>query len=174
MSTANKRAPPFLDDDDDSSPKAENSTSRSIKHTKLETSLDVHESRIILEDEDTNLYSELDNINRRASLAASSNEATLNFMKAKIIDLEAKLSQMQGQAPVSGETAPAPFLNGDESHFDNGMPELHQLDPEVPPANRKPAKPMLNRVPWVPFKNFYPDEDSYAIDVLMVLKTIPQ
>ena len=173
MSTANKRAPPsFLDDE--SSPKAENSTSRSMKQAKFETSLDVHESRIILEDEDANLYSELDNINRRASLAASSNEATLNFMKAKIIDLEAKLSQMQGQAPVPGETAPAPFLNGDESHFDNGIPELHQSGPEVPPANRKPAKPMLNRVPWVPFKNFYPDEDPYAIDVLMVLKTIPQ
>jgi hypothetical protein len=94
-------------------------------------------------------------------------------MKAKIIDLEAKLSQMQGQATAAGESAPASFLNGDGNQFNNATGEEFR-QPALEEAKRKPAIPMLNRVQWVPFKNAYPDEIPYAIEVLMVLKTNPQ
>jgi hypothetical protein len=176
MSPSSKRTSPSTLDDH-SSPKAE--TSRSAKQAKLETSLDVHEARITQEDGDTRPNAETDNVNRRTSLAASGGDAdvaaVLHFMKAKIIDLEAKLLQMQGQAAVSGEAAPASFLNGDGSQFDNAMAEeFRQSVLEEPAVKRKPAIPMLNRVLWVPFKNAYPDEDPYAIDVLMVMRTIPQ
>jgi hypothetical protein len=161
-------------DDDDLKSKAE--ISRSAKHAKLDSSVDVHETRVAPEDEEANPQADLDNINRRASLAASNGDAdlatVLHFMKAKIVDLEAKLSHMQGQANIPGEPPPASFVNGDGTQFDNAIgEEFHQSAPEE--AKRKPAIPMLNRVPWVPFKNAYPDEDPYAIDVLMVRKTIP-
>jgi hypothetical protein len=173
MSTSIKRTSPATLDDGSSS-KAE--TSRSAKQVKLDTSVDVHETRIPQEDEDTNLHAKTDNINHRAGLTASSGDAdlatVLHFMKAKIVDLEAKLSHIQGQATISGESDPSSFVNGDGNQFDNVMgAEFHQSAPEE--AKRKPAIPMLNRVPWIPFKNVYPDEDPYAIDVLLVLKTIP-
>jgi hypothetical protein len=173
MSASIKRTSPSTLDDG-SSPKAE--TSRSAKQAKLDTSVDVHETRIPQENEYTNLHAETDNINRRASLAASSGDAdlatVLHFMKAKIVDLEAKLSHIQGQTTTSGESDPSSFVNGDGNQFDNAMgAEFHQLAPEE--AKRKPAIPMLNRVPWIPFKNAYPDEDPYAIDVLMVLNDYP-
>jgi hypothetical protein len=176
MSPSSKRTSPSTLDEN-SSPNAE--TSRSAKQAKLETSLDVHETRITQEDGDTRPNAETENINRRASLAASGGDAdvaaVLHFMKAKIIDLEAKLSQMQGQATVSGEAAPTSFLNGDGSQFDNAMAEeFRQSALEEPAAKRKPAISMLNRVRWVPFKNVYPDEEPYAIDVLMVIRINPQ
>ncbi len=178
MSTSSKRTSPSTLGDDPT-PNAENAASRSAKQAKLETSLDVHEARVCQEDEDVNLFAEVDNSNRRASLAASNSgsdvAAVVHFMKTKIIDLEAKISQMQGQTNVSGDSAPASFLNGDGSQIGNVMAdESHQPVPEEPAAKRKPAIPLLNRVPWVPFKNSYPEEVPYAIDILIVMQTIPK
>lgn len=175
MSSTSKRTSPSTLNDD-SSPKAE--TSRSAKQAKLETSLDVHETRVVQENGDQKPCAEIDSTNRGASLAAPDPDAddatVLRFMKAKIIDLEAKLS-MKGQATVPGEIGTSSLLNGDGIRFDNGIAEdFCQSVEEKPAAKRKPAIPMLNKVPWVPFKNVYPDEDPYAIDVLLVRDTILQ
>jgi len=152
-----------------SGPGAESPT---LQLGKQASSRDVHETRSTHVDPELNSYAEIENINRRASIAAAGADAdvaaTLYFMKAKILDLEAKLSQMQGQALVSVESGSAPFANGDGTHFDNVTTGLHEMALEEPEAKRKPAKPLLNRVPWVPFKNFYPEEDVFAVDVLMV------
>jgi hypothetical protein len=175
MSPSSKRTSPSTLDDD---PSTQADASRSTKQTKLETSLDVHETHNAQDDQNARLHTEAEIIKRRASLAAAGgdadNTALLHFLKAKIIDLEAKLSQMEGQGDVSGETAHPSFINGDGGQFETATAEeFHQPVPGEPTVKRKPAIPMLNRVPWVPFKNAYPDEDPYAIDVLLVMKPAP-
>lgn len=161
MATNSKRASsPTLEDD--SSPKTESPMPRPVKQVKLETSIDVHESRYLLADDNT--ASEQDR--RRLSVALPPTDidhaAILNVMNAKIIDLEAKISQLQ--APVALDSAP--LING-VGQFDNIITDLV---PDEPPAKRKPAMPMLNRVAWLGFKNLYPDEAVYAIDVLVVIQ----
>ena len=131
---------------------------------KLERSLDVHETRNLLVDPDANAEQDERRVSIAGRASEADNAAILNVLKAKILDLEAKLSQMPSGIP----TEPTPFYDEDKGHFDQVMRELA---PEASSAPRKSARPMLNRVSWVPFKNLYPDEDVFAIDVLMVLKS---
>ena len=163
MSTTNKREALISNLDIDSSQMNGDLTPRSVKQVKLETSQDVHEHRSLLTDTNPNAEQDISPPSLAASVGNVDYAAVLNFMKAKIMDLEAKLSQMQGSAP--GESTP--FINGDR-HFDSIMTGLAPGEQSV---KRKPARPVLNRVSWVPFKNLYPNEDVYAIDILVVLRT---
>lgn len=81
----------------------------------------------------------------------------LIHLKGKIIDLEAKLALLHTQEP-SASLAGLNVLS---------TTETAELLPDEN-VKRKPAKPKLNRIGWLDFKNFYPEEDTFAIDVLMV------
>jgi hypothetical protein len=167
MSASGKRASSLTVDDASSMPPMPGTpTSRPVKQVRLETSLDVHEAGPLLYTDKNGNTEQDKRCVGSATLAGDADyTAILNAMKAKITDLEAKLLQMQTPVPTDF----APFFNGDVEHPDNLMPELTK---EEPSTQRKPAKPLLNRVSWVPFKNLYLDEDVYAVDVLMVLKII--
>lgn len=158
MATNNKRLPATTEEDD-FNPNNDSPMSRPVKQIKLEKSLDIYESHKIPTDSN-----QLFEDNRRPSLADvpgdAENAAVLTHLKAKIIDFEAKLSQMQN--PAAGEHVP--FLNGD-TQFDIFVAPH---PPKEPLAKREPARPMLNRIPWLNFKNFYPNEAVFAIDVLIV------
>ncbi|KAI9683767.1 MAG: hypothetical protein M1822_005957 [Bathelium mastoideum] len=148
----------MLDSDDGSSTR-ESTPPRAVKQTKLEQSLDVHKTL----DSSANPIAKAEQDKHRASITGlasdADNVALLNALTAKVIDLEAKLSQMHARVPPEPNT-----FDEDKGPLDHSLTELA---PDASPAHRKPAKPMLNRVSWVSFKNLYLDEDVFAIDVLM-------
>lgn len=85
-------------------------------------------------------------------------ELELNFMKAKMIEFEARLSQLHNAQTSSDDFKFANGADFEDMHLD-GIPP-----PERVKAPRIPCKPEVNRIPWVPFKNLYLDEKVYAID----------
>jgi len=174
MSTSNIMIAPSSRDDV-SDPKFEGPA---LDSARQPSSRDVQEASVTQRCGELNSHAAMDSINLHASLAAVDADAdvaaTLSFMKAKILDLESKLSQMQEQVFIPAKSASAPLSKGNGSHSDKVTAKSPELALEKAEVKRKHAAPLLNRVSWVPFKNVYPDEAVFAIDVLMVPKPFSQ
>lgn len=166
MSTSTKRTSSFGADENLSPvlfPKSP--MSRPAKQARLDTSLDIHALGPLSSTTDTNVGADQERYraNSITTVGDDVDNASLSVLKAKIKDLETKLLQKY----ASGSNDFSPFPNGDMDHID----EITEAITKEPAVQRRPAKPLLNRVSWVAFKNLYLDEEVYAVDVLMVLNT---
>ena len=150
---------------DDAGLEAQSKSLRAVKQVKLDRSLDVHEIRNLSTEPDANA----ERNKRRESGAGytgdADNAAILDVLKAKVIDLEAKLLQMHARTLPE----PTPAYDEEIAPLNRAMIEPPQ---DILLTSRKAARPMLNRVSWVSFKNLYLDEGVFAIDVLMVPRSI--
>ncbi|KAI9709709.1 MAG: hypothetical protein M1820_003111 [Bogoriella megaspora] len=160
MSTNGKRISDTILEDNDLSREPYTFPSRAVKQTRLEESLDVHELRDLSTDRNPNTGQTGHHASFAEPTVDADNVAVLDMLKAKIMDLEAKLSLVQAQVPPE----PANFYGEEHEPPEFSMTASAPVDPLI---KRKSARPVLNRVSWVGFKNLYLDEDIFAIDVLM-------